>query len=76
MRRPIDVPVLQVNGAVDPAIRRSAIETSGRHVSGPLGDVVIHGAGHFPHEEASGEFNTTLLSWLSDGARAGIGWSV
>jgi pimeloyl-ACP methyl ester carboxylesterase len=65
MRRRIDVPVLQVNGAHDPVVRRSAVEAAASHVTGPLDDVVIAGSGHFPHEEAPTEFRDALLGWLS-----------
>lgn len=72
MRRPIDVPVLQVNGAQDPVVRRSAVVSSARRVSGPYDEAVIAEVGHFPQEEAPERFNEVLLEWLSVRAGPGI----
>ncbi len=72
MKRPIDVPVLLVNGAADPAIRRSPLRASRQRVTGPCEEAVISAAGHFPHEEAPQPFNAALLAWLSGRAGAGV----
>ncbi len=72
LRRPIRVPVLQVIGAEDPAVRRSAVADSARHVTGPHDVVTIEGTGHFPHEEAPAAFNQTLRSWLLQRAVSGV----
>jgi pimeloyl-ACP methyl ester carboxylesterase len=71
LRSAIDIPVLQVNGAVDPAVRRSTVEAAARRVTGPLDNVVLPRTGHFPHEEAPTLFNDALLTWLSDRTRPG-----
>ena len=70
-RRPLQIPVLQINGAADPVVRRPAVAAAARYVRGPLDDAVIEGAGHFPHEEAPDAFTATLLRWLSGRARSG-----
>jgi pimeloyl-ACP methyl ester carboxylesterase len=70
-RRRLDVAVLQVNGALDPVVRRADVGAAARYAGGPLDDAVIAGAGHFPHEEAPEAFTETLLGWLS--GRAGSG---
>ena len=72
MRRPIELPVLHVGGAADPAVHRNAVIRSARHVTGPFAQVMIDAAGHFPHEEAPRRFNELLLEWLSQSARAGV----
>lgn len=71
LRHSLGVPVLQVNGAGDPAVRRSAVAASARHVDAAHEDVVISGAGHFPHEESPEAFTDALLTWLSAGAGTG-----
>ncbi|MEP6666775.1 MAG: alpha/beta hydrolase [Nocardioidaceae bacterium] len=72
MKRPIDVPVLQVVGAYDPAVRTAAVTDSARHVTGSHEVVTIETSGHFPHEEAPDSFNDALLGWLSRGAVSGV----
>jgi pimeloyl-ACP methyl ester carboxylesterase len=72
MRRPIDVPVLQLVGADDPAVRRMAVTDSARHVTASHDIVTIDAAGHFPHEEAPAAFNEALLDWLSERAVSGV----
>jgi pimeloyl-ACP methyl ester carboxylesterase len=71
VRRPLQMPVLQVNGVVDPVVRRTAVAAAARYVTGPLDNAVIEGAGHFPHEEAPDAFTAALLEWLSGRARPG-----
>ncbi len=65
LRRPIDVPVLQLTGAHDKAVPRSLVDRSARRVSGSAEHRELAAAGHFPHEEVPEEFNQALLSWLS-----------
>ncbi len=71
MRRAVDVPVLQVTGMADPALRHASVAATARHLIGPLDEVRLPGVGHFPHEEAPAAFNRELLAWLS--ARTGSG---
>lgn len=71
MRRKVGLPVLQIRGAQDPAEPARGRASSARHVSGPLTQQVVTGAGHFPHEEQPDEFNRLLLEWLSERAVPG-----
>jgi pimeloyl-ACP methyl ester carboxylesterase len=69
MRTPIAVPVLQVNGAQDPAVSPAAV-TPPDMVTAPLRHELLTAAGHFPHEETPELFNRYLVDWLSGtGAR-------
>jgi pimeloyl-ACP methyl ester carboxylesterase len=63
MRTPVAVPVLQINGAQDPAVSPTAT-TPSELVTASLRHEVITPAGHFPHEETPELFNTQLLDWL------------
>jgi pimeloyl-ACP methyl ester carboxylesterase len=64
MRTPVDVPVLQVDGAHDTATRPGAPPRAGL-VTGPFRHELLTTAGHFPHEETPALFTKTLLSWLT-----------
>jgi pimeloyl-ACP methyl ester carboxylesterase len=68
LRRQVDVPVLHIGGAQDPAEPAGAVAASTRHVDGGFVHHVIAGAGHFPHEETPDEFTQVLLRWLSESA--------
>jgi pimeloyl-ACP methyl ester carboxylesterase len=72
LRRPIDVPVLQITGEHDAAVPRSVAARSARRVSGEHEHAELDRAGHFPHEEVPREFNDVLLRWLSHRAVAGV----
>jgi pimeloyl-ACP methyl ester carboxylesterase len=64
VRAPIPVPVLQVQGALDPVVRP---ETAGLDSSALCRDLryeVLPDAGHFLPEEASDEVTSLLLDWL------------
>ncbi len=68
MRPALDLRVLQIVGADDPAISLTAVRRSARHVVGASAShqvVAIEGAGHFPHEEQPAAFSSTLLAWLA-----------
>lgn len=67
VRRPITVPVLQVQGALDSAVLPSLANHSARYVHGPLQLATVPGVGHFVQEEAPETMNDVLLTWL-DGA--------
>ena len=64
MRTPLDLPVLQIHGADDPAILVSSISGSGHWVSGDYEQALLPGLGHFPHEESPSAFDAALLPWL------------
>jgi pimeloyl-ACP methyl ester carboxylesterase len=64
MRTPVQAPVLQVHGALDPAVLPRSATGSGRYVAGPYTWCLLDGVGHFPHEEAPAAFDKQLLTWL------------
>ena len=65
MRPPVRQPVLALRGADDPALPPGAFEATRRHVSGPVTEHVVAGAGHFVPEEAPDTFTDLLLGWLA-----------
>jgi pimeloyl-ACP methyl ester carboxylesterase len=65
MRTPIRAPVLQVHGALDPAVLPRTAAGSGRYVAAPYTWCLLDGAGHFPHEEARAAFDKQLVAWLT-----------
>jgi pimeloyl-ACP methyl ester carboxylesterase len=66
MRAPIQAPTLHLHGSLDSCMLPSAARGSGRHVEAPYRWRLIDGAGHFPHEEQPGRFDTELRAWLAD----------
>ena len=64
MRPAVSQPVLAITGAADPALPADAMRRSRAHVVGEMVEQALPGVGHFPHEEASGRFNSVLLDWL------------
>lgn len=64
VRPQVEVPVLQVHGAADPAVLPALSAESHGHVRGPVQVVTVPGAGHFVHEEAPAETSEVLVSWL------------
>jgi pimeloyl-ACP methyl ester carboxylesterase len=65
MRSPLDLPVLQVVGADDPATNLTAVRRSARHVRGTHDVLLVDAAGHFVQEEQPEVFTSALLSWLA-----------
>jgi pimeloyl-ACP methyl ester carboxylesterase len=65
MRTPIAVPVLQIHGALDSVVSPTAT-TPPALVTAPLRHELLATAGHFPHEEVPGLFNSLLVDWLAD----------
>ena len=72
VRKPVDLPVLMINGADDPALGRTAHSLSRRSVRGPLTERTLAASGHFPHEEQPAAVTDALLRWLSEGASARV----
>jgi pimeloyl-ACP methyl ester carboxylesterase len=68
MTSPVTVPVLQVHGAVDPAVLLRSAQGSSRYVEADYRLEVMPGVGHFPHEEDPETFTRLLLDWLGDAA--------
>jgi len=64
MRPPVEVPVLQVHGAQDPAVLPATAAASREHVRGPYSWALLPGSGHFPQEEVPDEVASLLLRWL------------
>jgi pimeloyl-ACP methyl ester carboxylesterase len=65
VRRPLDVPVLQLHGELDPWVLPETAAASRRWVTGPMTYRVLPDAGHFLPDEAPGEVTAALLSWLT-----------
>jgi len=66
MRTPVDVPTLQVHGALDGAYLPSSARGSGEYVEAYYRWRLFDGVGHFVHEEAPAAFSEELLRWLAD----------
>jgi pimeloyl-ACP methyl ester carboxylesterase len=62
---PVAVPVLQVHGAVDPAVLPSSVDGSEAYVAAAYTRVDLPGVGHFPQEEDPGALDAVLLPWLA-----------
>jgi pimeloyl-ACP methyl ester carboxylesterase len=66
MRKPVQAPVLHLQGALDGCVRPGTARGSGMYVDAPYRWRLLDGVGHFPQEESPARFNTELLSWLAD----------
>ena len=66
MKPPVRVPVLQVHGALDPAIHVRTAEGSGAFVDGAYRLHLVERSGHFPHEEQPEETTRELLAFLAE----------
>jgi pimeloyl-ACP methyl ester carboxylesterase len=66
MRAPIQVPALQLHGALDTCVLPRSAQGSGRYVEAAYSWKLLDGAGHFPHQERPRAFDARLLGWLSD----------
>ena len=64
MAPPVEVPVLQVHGALDPAVLPATARASAQHVSGRYAWVELAGVGHYPQEEAPEAVREHLGRWL------------
>jgi pimeloyl-ACP methyl ester carboxylesterase len=60
----INVPVLQLHGALDSAVLASTARGSGDYTAGPYDWRLLPRVGHFPQAEAASEVNDQLLRWL------------
>lgn len=69
LQQPVTAPVLQLHGTADRSMLPRTARGSDAYVSAPYEWHDIVGAGHFPHEEATEDFNSTLLGWLGRTAR-------
>ena len=64
--KPVAVPVLSVQGELDPVQPAQAYARDTHHVAGNLRQVTIHRSGHFPQEETPAGFVRALLPFLAD----------
>lgn len=62
---PLDVPVLQLHGGLDPYILPATAQGSKTWAAGPYAWQVVPSAGHFLPEEAPGAVRDALLTWLA-----------
>ncbi len=63
--RPIEVPVLHMQGSADRCVLESATAGSDRFVRGPYTQVSVTDAGHFLSEEAPEVVTAELIAWLA-----------
>ncbi|WP_414048336.1 alpha/beta fold hydrolase [Actinomyces oris] len=64
--KPVAVPVLSMQGELDPVQPAQAYARDTHHVAGNLRQVTIHRSGHFPQEETPAGFVQALLPFLAD----------
>ena len=64
--KPVTVPVLSVQGELDPVQPAQAYARDTHRVAGNLRQVTIHRSGHFPQEETPAGFVRALLPFLAD----------
>ena len=64
--KPVAVPVLSVQGELDPVQPAQAYARDTHHVAGNLRQVTVHRSGHFPQEETPAGFVQALLPFLAD----------
>ena len=62
----VAVPVLSMQGELDPVQPAQAYARDTHHVAGNLRQVTIHRSGHFPQEETPAGFVRALLPFLAD----------
>jgi pimeloyl-ACP methyl ester carboxylesterase len=66
MRRPVRVPTLHLQGALDPLLLNRTAAGSGEYVEAPYRWRLLEGIGHYPQEEDPEGFSRELLNWLRD----------
>ena len=70
LERPVTVPVLSVQGQLDPVQPAQAYARDTHHVTDNLRQATIRRSGHFPQEEAPAELVRALMPFLADVAPA------
>jgi pimeloyl-ACP methyl ester carboxylesterase len=65
LRRPLDVPALQLQGARDGFLRHERADVDAIALASDLRYELLPGAGHFLPEEAPERVNEILLGWLA-----------
>lgn len=66
MEQQVSCPVLQVHGLADGAVLPRTVDGSEDFVLASYQRVDLPGVGHFPQEEAPGEFADVVLRWLAE----------
>ena len=66
LERPVTVPVLSIQGEIDPVQPAQAYARDTHHVTGVLRQVTIRRCGHLPQEETPAELVRALLPFLAD----------
>lgn len=64
IRRPIEQPVLHLQGTEDRCVVARATDGSERYVTGPYTHQLIEGAGHFLTEESPERVSAAIVDWL------------
>ena len=64
VRDPVQVPVLQIHGGLDPWVLPETAALSSSRVEGPLRFELLPTVGHFLPEEAPSQVTAILLDWL------------
>ena len=67
VRRPVEVPVLQLHGALDGCVLPGTAQGSGQYVAGSYEWRLLDRVGHFPHEEAADLVSGELIRWAKSG---------
>lgn len=66
LQEPIPAPVLQLHGALDPAVLPRTAQGSSRYVTGRYEWRLLDGVGHFPHVEAPDTVTAEILRWAKE----------
>ncbi len=74
IRDPVDVPVLQIHGGLDPWVLAETAAQSSARVQAPVRFELLPGAGHFLPEEAPRQVSSILVDWLGS-VRPARPWS-
>jgi len=65
LRRPVEIPVLQLHGGADPLVLPETARAAARWVSGPLRWELLAGAGHYLPEERPDQVGAAVVDWLA-----------
>ncbi len=66
LQPPLNTPVLQLHGALDPAVLPRTAQGSGRYVAAAYEWRQLPGVGHFPHVEVPDLITGEILRWAKD----------
>ena len=74
IRDPVEVPVLQIHGGLDPWVLAGTAALSSARVQAPVRFELLPDAGHFLPEEAPRQVSSILVDWLGS-VRPARPWS-